>query len=127
MPLYTVSSHQALNEQQKQKLVNGITDIHCDITQAPAMFVQVVFSFNVPLEKSKRVHMLGSIRHGRSDDIKEKLMDEFRALFSEVLAVEKRSAEVVLIDIPASWVIEGGEILPEPGEEDAWMARLNLN
>lgn len=23
---------------------------------------------------------------------------------------------------PASWILEGGRVLPEPGEEEAWLA-----
>ena len=28
-------------------------------------------------------------------------------------------------DIPASWVMEGGDLLPEPGEEEAWLRAHN--
>ena len=27
------------------------------------------------------------------------------------------------VDVPASWVMEGGELLPEPGEEAEWLER----
>lgn len=27
------------------------------------------------------------------------------------------------VDVPARWVMEGGEVLPEPGEEEAWLAK----
>ncbi len=127
MPLYTVSSHKPLDETQKQKIVAGITQIHCQLTQAPAMFVQVVFSFNVPLTKNKKVHLIGSIRSGRSGDIKQKLINQFKHLFSETFGGESDIAQIVLIDVPASWTIEGGEIMPEPGEEAAWLKRLNLS
>ena len=30
-----------------------------------------------------------------------------------------------LIGFPASWAMEGGEILPEPGEEETWLQRTN--
>lgn len=127
MPLYTVSSHNPLDETQKQKIVDGITRIHCQLTNAPAMFVQVVFSFNVPLNKNKKVHLIGSIRSGRSGDIKQKLIDQFEHLFSETLGGGSDIAQVVLIDVPASWILEGGEIMPEPGEEAEWLKRLNLS
>ena len=26
------------------------------------------------------------------------------------------------VDVPAKWAMEGGDIMPEPGEEDAWFA-----
>ena len=30
---------------------------------------------------------------------------------------------VVTVDVPARWVMEGGDILPEPGDEAAWIAK----
>lgn len=30
--------------------------------------------------------------------------------------------QVDLTDVPASWLMEGGRIVPEPGEEAAWLA-----
>jgi hypothetical protein len=29
---------------------------------------------------------------------------------------------VDLTDVPASWLMEGGRIMPEPGEEADWLA-----
>jgi hypothetical protein len=30
---------------------------------------------------------------------------------------------VVTVDVPSKWNMEGGELLPEPGEEAEWLAR----
>jgi hypothetical protein len=30
---------------------------------------------------------------------------------------------VVTVDVPARWVMEGGALLPEPGDESAWLAK----
>jgi len=30
---------------------------------------------------------------------------------------------VQLLEVPAAWVMEGGAVMPEPGEEAAWLAR----
>ena len=30
---------------------------------------------------------------------------------------------VVTAEIPSKWNMEGGSLLPEPGEEDEWLAR----
>jgi len=125
MPLYTVSSRQHLSEVEKQKIVEGITEIHCDLTGAPSMFVQVIFSFGVTLHKATDIHLLGSIRSGRTPEVKRNLETEFRSLLCRSLGKIKLRADIVLIDVPASWVLEGGEILPEPGEEDVWLARYN--
>lgn len=39
------------------------------------------------------------------------------------LALESISMESS--DLPASWIMEGGDILPEPGEEAAWLEKHN--
>ena len=46
---------------------------------------------------------------------------------SRARAVEgiKDANAVLTADTPASWVMEGGDILPEPGEEEAWLAKHN--
>ncbi|MGX1770904.1 hypothetical protein ACWIGW_02235 [Nocardia brasiliensis] len=30
------------------------------------------------------------------------------------------AVEITLIEFAASWIMEGGEVLPEPGEEGTW-------
>lgn len=121
MPLYTVSTKKPLTHDVRDQLAAGITQLHCDATGAPAEFVQVVFSFNVPLGKHKQVHLLGSIRSGRSSETKQLIISRFHQLFHTVLRTTEDQAVVQLMDVPASWVIEGGDIMPEPGEEAEWL------
>ena len=37
-------------------------------------------------------------------------------------ALRPDDVAVLLLDTPASWVMEGGDIFPEPGEEAEWLA-----
>ena len=39
------------------------------------------------------------------------------------IGAEPGLVRVRLLDVPASWVMEGGALLPEPGEEADWLAR----
>ncbi|MCV2883412.1 hypothetical protein OE749_01705 [Aestuariibacter sp. AA17] len=121
MPLYTVTTKQALDAPSKQRIVNGITDTHCAVTLAPAMFVQVIFSFGIELRKGCKAHVLGSIRSGRSDDVKARLKTAFAKHIAEAMSINADLVQTELLDVPANCVIEGGAIMPEPGEEAAWL------
>jgi hypothetical protein len=41
---------------------------------------------------------------------------------AETVRVDAAQVGVVTRDVPAAWVMEGGAVMPEPGEEDAWLA-----
>jgi len=123
MPLYTVSSHSPFTQKEQSDLVHAITQVHCEATGAPAQFVQVIFSRGVKLRKKYALHILGSIRSGRSAAIKERLISGFKSAAAQVQNHTPQGCHVELLDVPASWVIEGGDIMPEPGEEAAWLAR----
>ncbi len=116
MPLYTISTKKPLSEQNKLHIVRSITDTHCTVTGAPASYVQVVFAQGIPLPRNVAFHVLGSIRSGRSESTKTSISTQIATALS-ALDVKKRRTEVVLIDIPARWIMEGGEIMPEPDEE----------
>jgi hypothetical protein len=45
------------------------------------------------------------------------------AALAEALGRAPGDVRVSLLEVPASWVMEGGAVMPEPGEEAAWLAR----
>ena len=67
--------------------------------------------------------LLGSIRWGRSDAQKAEIVSELTRSVADALGLEAAEVGVVTVDIPSRWNMEGGELLPEPGEEEAWLAR----
>lgn len=126
MPLYMCNAVRGvIPPQAKVQIANDITDIHCDMTGAPRHFVHVFFfedAPNLPIQ-GKSVMLFGSIRAGRSAQLKE---DMFAAMKQAIRTHTQLAPDEVIansIDVPASWVMEGGEVLPEPGEEAAWQAR----
>ncbi|GAA3915057.1 tautomerase family protein [Litoribacillus peritrichatus] len=127
MPLYTVSTKTNLSPQHKNEIVCAITEIHCQLTGAPADFVQVVFSFGVSLPKQFDAHVTGSIRSGRTQEVKAELTEKICSAIANALNSERHKIESVLLDVPAKWVIEGGEIMPQPGEEDEWYEQLSTH
>ncbi|MEM6709747.1 MAG: tautomerase family protein [Pseudomonadota bacterium] len=124
MPLYLCNTKRdQLDGQAKQRIAHDITQIHCDVTGAPAKFVHVMFfedAAHLPLE-GKALRVRGSIRKGRSDDQKARIAAAIRSSLARHGKVVTEQADAVIQETPASWVLEGGEIMPEPGEEAAWL------
>ena len=125
MPLYICNSKQGtLDGAAKSRIAQSITDIHCEVTGAPPLFVHAVFFEEhpaFPLE-DKALFVRGTIRKGRSDAQKDDIATAIRSALAEHGAVSAEAVQAMILETPASWVLEGGEIMPEPGEEDAWFA-----
>jgi phenylpyruvate tautomerase PptA (4-oxalocrotonate tautomerase family) len=119
MPLYVCSlPPDALDDRKRQRIADAITRIHCDLTAAPATFVHVVFRDS----ESEQYMVLGTIRAGRSDDTKGAIKQQMAEAVAEIVRADAGNVLVFVRDVPASWVMEGGAIMPEPGEEDDWLA-----
>lgn len=123
MPLYTVSAKQQLAPNIRQPIAQTIVDTHCELTGAPATFVNVIFWESFPLRDNIDFHLLYAVRKGRSQDDIALLKHELVTRLCKLLGVVKDSLDVEMIEIDASWVMEGGHVLPEPGEEQncAWL------
>lgn len=118
MPLYTISTTQALPETTKHALANLIMHTHCGLTGAPETFVNVVFSQNVPIKQNATINVMGAVRKGRTAEMNQVLETAHKQKIAELLAINTSEVDLSLFEVPAAWVMEGGEILPEPGEED---------
>ncbi|MEM6625230.1 MAG: tautomerase family protein [Pseudomonadota bacterium] len=124
MPLYMCNAAKGtIDDDAKSKIAADITRIHCDVTDAPPVFVHAFFLENAPHPplKQKSVKLLGSIRAGRTDAQKQRIVDEIRQSIHAHTNLPLEDIEAVTIDTPASWVMEGGDIFPEPGEEAEWI------
>lgn len=118
MPMYTVSTKTPLHDPVKLKIAHAITNIHCELTGAPKSFVNVVFSENVPLRRHVALNIFGNIRKGRTPEMNRELSDSLVSEIGTLSSTAKEAIEISLFEVPATWVVEGGEVLPEPGEED---------
>lgn len=118
MPLYICGAPASnLDDEQRRRIAEAITDIHCNVTGAPAMFAHVVFD-----ESKTEYSVFGTIRAGRTDEVKAELKRQMAAAVAAVVGVDAGKVGVFTVDVPASWVMEGGALLPEPGEEGDWLA-----
>lgn len=124
MPLYVCNSRKgAIPREAKAKIARDVTDIHCEETGAPPKFVHVFFMEDAPHKPlgDKAAFLFGSIRAGRTDAQKDAIRHRARQSIATHAGIAPDQIDVATVDLPASWAMEGGDILPEPGEEAAWL------
>lgn len=130
MPLYVVNSRPgAISDEAKAKIAKDITDIHCEVTDAPPTFVHAFFfeeAPHVPLGDNTAL-LFGQIRAGRTDEQKAEIIDRMSASIHKHAGISHEEIFASTVDTPASWVMEGGDLLPEPGEEAEWLAAHEAN
>ena len=126
MPLYRFALREGSStEAQRAQIAKEVVRIHCGVTGAPPSFVHAFFDEWPPdaLPDGKAAFVLGSIRWGRTGAQKAEIVSELTHSVSDALGLDAADVAVVTVDIPSRWNMEGGELLPEPGEEEAWLAR----
>jgi phenylpyruvate tautomerase PptA (4-oxalocrotonate tautomerase family) len=122
MPVYHCSIPETqLDDAKRQQIASEITRIHCEKTGAPPDFAHVLFADAAAAGAAASV--VGSIRAGRSASLRDEMAGAMAAAVAKSLGVEAGIVRVLLLEVPASWVMEGGAVMPEPGDEAAWLAR----
>lgn len=128
MPFYTrICQADLLDATQKQNIAVGITDIHCELTGAPRHFVHVLFQSYAGEDgysggkRSQAAFIRGSIRWGRTQDVKEQLLRRLTNLWFELCpSTTKADLLVSLAEVPGTNVMEGGFLLPHPKDDAKW-------
>lgn len=126
MPLYVCNAATgAIKDEAKPKIAADITRIHCAVTGALPEFVHAFFIEDAPDRPlgDKTAFLFGSIRAGRTEAQKAEIVSQMRQSIETHAGIALDEIDMTTVDVPASWVLEGGEIMPEPGEEAAWMAK----
>lgn len=128
MPLYSISTKEPLSDAQREKLAVEIMNTHCGLTGAPETFVNVIYHHNVPLRRGVRLNVMGNVRKGRTPEMCNVLSLTLKENISKLMLIPMGNLELSLFEVPASKVMEGGEILPEPGEEDQceWLQQTHI-
>ncbi len=129
MPVYTCTTTTAtLTTDVKTALAQEISRIHAEINHVPSTYVNVVFhelpasgiyTDGVP---ANPVLVNGWVRSGHPAAETTRLATEIAAAVSRIADVEPDRVMMVIQNSPASGAIEGGRVLPEPGQEQAWIA-----
>ena len=127
MPLYrTLTTPGLLTLAQREQFANDVVEVHCDVTGAPRSFVHVLYAEDDggQLDDGQHALVFGTIRHGRNGDQKQEIADRLSAALAGHAGVDPSTIVTVSADIDASYTMEGGVILPDPGspEEEAWKA-----
>ena len=127
MPVYTIASRKALTLETRQITANAITDTHCAVTGAPPEFVNIVFMQGHRIQGEHEIGVIGNVRQGgnRNKELTDDLRDRITHVVAKTTGLKVQRVLTTLIGFPASWAMEGGEILPEPGEEETWLQRTN--
>lgn len=121
MPHYRcIIPQDALTFDQRQEIALAFTDIHCGSTGAPRSFVSVTFIETPPGETSEfgtEYYLDGGNRAGRSEEVKRQLLADLTDAFGKIANVPTEQIPGRITENPASWTMEGGFVLPEPGQE----------
>jgi len=128
MPVYTCTTvASALSADTKASLAGEVTRIHSMINHVPGTYVNVVFHELAPDDVYTDGHpaqpllINGWVRTGHPEAQSSQLVAEIAAAASRVTGIPARRVLVVIQNSPAHFAIEGGRVLPAPGEEEAWL------
>jgi phenylpyruvate tautomerase PptA (4-oxalocrotonate tautomerase family) len=129
MPFYGCSVPAgSLTNDQKHDLAQAITRIHTEVTGASPALVHVLFNEVASAalysggERTSEIIIAGDIRAGRSYADKERILREVGGACAAITGRSLDTIAVVLRDVPAKNIFERGEIAPELGEDEAWLA-----
>ena len=133
MPTYRVMAAAGLlSAEQKQRIAQGITQVHHRVTGAQAFFAQVLFTEvpagdhfvgGAPL-RGDHLFVHGHIRAGRTPERRRQLLQELVAEVASAGAIAPNRVWAYLAELPPGQMAEYGHVLPEPGEESTWLAGL---
>jgi phenylpyruvate tautomerase PptA (4-oxalocrotonate tautomerase family) len=133
MPTYRVSAATGLlSAERKHRIAQAITRVHNRVTGAQAFFAQVIFTDiaggnhfvgGAPLQ-GDQVFVHGHIRAGRTPEQKRQLLLELVVEVASAGGIASNKIWAYIAELPPGQMAEYGHILPEPGEESAWLAAL---
>jgi phenylpyruvate tautomerase PptA (4-oxalocrotonate tautomerase family) len=129
MPIYTCTmAESTFNADTKRALAGEVARIHSSITHVPSTFVNVAFhelaadglyTDGVP---ASPVLVNGWVREGHPTDDTTRLATEIATAVSKICDIDTDRVLVVIAPSPARFAVEGGRVLPEPGQEREWLA-----
>ena len=129
MPIYTCTvAESTVDADRKRALAAEIARIHSSINHVPSTYVNVAFhelaadglyTDGVP---ASPVLVSGWVREGHPEEDTTRLATEIATAVSKICDVDAKKVLVVMQSSPARFAVEGGRVLPEPGQEQTWLA-----
>ena len=85
----------------------------------------MVFLHGWPLAGAHEVGVLGGVRTGgtRTADVVKRLEDALRDGIAEAMGRPAGVVGLSLVGVASNWVMEGGDVMPDPGDEAEWLAK----
>lgn len=130
MPVYTcTTTTSTLTSDLKSALAHEIARIHASINHVPSTYVNVVYHELPPGgiytdgARANPVLVGGWVRAGHPETETSLLATEIAAAVARIVNIAAERVLVVIQSSPARFAVEGGRVLPEPGQEQAWFAR----
>lgn len=129
MPIYRCLSPQGLlTRSMKAEIADAITAIHTEATGAPELYVNVLFheiddgDCFVAGKPSTRSYLFGLIRHGRALETRQTMLRQFTRMWVGITGQSEAELLLALGEVDPANAMEAGLILPEPGQEQRWLA-----
>ena len=133
LPTYICRAPEALfTATTKAQIAACITDIHAEVTGGARKFIQVMFRGSrkedcyIAGKVLEGPHCIiqGHIRAGRSAVERAAIIRALLPKISEILGVPRYALWVYLSELPPRAMAEFGHMLPEPGDDEQWLAAL---
>ncbi len=131
MPLYRIVSEPgALTPAQKAAIAEGVVELHLRLAGGARAFVNVLFEtfaagdLYVGGKPAPRMLMSASVRTGRTQETKAALLTGFSALVSRIAGVPEAELLISIGEVRPENAMEAGHILPQVGEEEAWLRKV---
>jgi phenylpyruvate tautomerase PptA (4-oxalocrotonate tautomerase family) len=129
MPIYTcTTAENTLTTESKAAFAGEICRIHSEINHVPSTYVNVVFN-ELPADNvytdakpAQPLLITGWVRDGHPEAETTRLALAIADAATRTTGVPATRVLVVFSSSPAHYAVEGGRVLPAPGEEAAWLA-----
>ena len=121
MPLYRCNTPTGtLSQEQRNQIAHAFTDVHCNITNAPRKFRARPLFRNSGGGRQRipdplLYRWVQSRR--RHPETKATILDGLKEALAKIGDLSLDSIDGKISEGPASWSMEDGKILPEPGQE----------
>jgi phenylpyruvate tautomerase PptA (4-oxalocrotonate tautomerase family) len=116
----------SLTPQEKQRIAEGITEIHCNLLQTPRQFVHVIFSeydrenaFSAG-DPSRPSLIRGHLRGDRTQQQKDELLRKLSALWTTETGTHSQILLVSVAENSGAKAVESGVLLPHPKDNGSW-------
>lgn len=124
MPLYQFTiTKGSRSSQRKNEIAKAITKAHCDVTGAPARYVNVFFTevaeddIYIAGEPVSGARMVGIVRR-RPEELKRKLLMALGEGWASATGEPLKDVVMAIVDIPGYQALEDGVLLGEAEDDD---------